>query len=188
MPLRDELTSFCRLHQEFTKDIQPLISALDSGDSLTGRNRWAGHITASGLVVQAGRVLQIFHPYLAMWLYPGGHIDPGESPQQAAQREVLEETGLHCELHSWHQTHAMPFDIDIHGIPANAKRLEPAHLHFDFRYLLQAEPPRDAAERQGEAELRCRWMPTAALPDNPCVRRLKRVFGPRAEAFSMGSE
>jgi 8-oxo-dGTP pyrophosphatase MutT (NUDIX family) len=34
-------------------------------------------------------------PVLAL---PKGHIDPGETPQQAAQREVREETGLEAEL------------------------------------------------------------------------------------------
>jgi 8-oxo-dGTP diphosphatase len=34
------------------------------------------------------------------WQLPGGWIEPGESPQQAAQREVAEETGLKLrELH-----------------------------------------------------------------------------------------
>jgi ADP-ribose pyrophosphatase YjhB (NUDIX family) len=33
-----------------------------------------------------------------MWGLPGGHVDPGESVAQAAQREVLEETGWRIEL------------------------------------------------------------------------------------------
>lgn len=28
---------------------------------------------------------------------PGGHVDPGETPAEAARREVLEETGLRVE-------------------------------------------------------------------------------------------
>jgi 8-oxo-dGTP diphosphatase len=29
-----------------------------------------------------------------LWVFPGGKIDPGESPEETAVRETLEETGL----------------------------------------------------------------------------------------------
>ena len=35
-----------------------------------------------------------------VWALPKGHVDAGETPEQAAQREVLEETGLSVRLHS----------------------------------------------------------------------------------------
>jgi 8-oxo-dGTP pyrophosphatase MutT (NUDIX family) len=33
-----------------------------------------------------------------MWLPPGGHVERGEIPDNAAVREVFEETGLNVEL------------------------------------------------------------------------------------------
>jgi 8-oxo-dGTP pyrophosphatase MutT (NUDIX family) len=41
-----------------------------------------------------GRVLLIKHRRLGLWLPPGGECLPGETPQEAAARELLEETGL----------------------------------------------------------------------------------------------
>jgi 8-oxo-dGTP pyrophosphatase MutT (NUDIX family) len=38
------------------------------------------------------------HPKTGLWLPPGGHVEPGETPDQTAVREVLEETGLSTEL------------------------------------------------------------------------------------------
>jgi 8-oxo-dGTP pyrophosphatase MutT (NUDIX family) len=43
-------------------------------------------------------VLLLFHAKLAMWLPPGGHVDANELPDDAAVREVLEETGVLAEL------------------------------------------------------------------------------------------
>lgn len=37
-------------------------------------------------------------PLAGFWLPPGGHVDPGERPDEAALREVFEETGLRVRL------------------------------------------------------------------------------------------
>ncbi|MDH6521523.1 8-oxo-dGTP diphosphatase [Streptomyces sp. SAI-135] len=42
---------------------------------------------------RAGRVLMVFDRYRRTWELPGGSIEEGESPRQAAARELLEESG-----------------------------------------------------------------------------------------------
>lgn len=54
--------------------------------------------TVAVFVVHEGRVLLHFHSKLGKWLPPGGHIEPNELPDEAALREVAEETGLAVRL------------------------------------------------------------------------------------------
>lgn len=51
-------------------------------------------LTASGCLIHHQRVLLVKHRKLGVWLCPGGHIEPGELPHQAAEREFWEETGI----------------------------------------------------------------------------------------------
>src|ERR1044071_9953236 len=54
--------------------------------------------TATTLVGHEERTLLLLHRKLGKWFPPGGHIDPHELPDQAAIREVREESGLEIEL------------------------------------------------------------------------------------------
>ena len=53
---------------------------------------------AGGVVVRDGAVLVVHRPQYDDWTLPKGKLDPGESWEEAALREVEEETGLTCEL------------------------------------------------------------------------------------------
>ncbi|WSW80255.1 NUDIX hydrolase [Streptomyces sp. NBC_00996] len=53
-----------------------------------------------GVVVDRGQLLLICRAVPEgdlVWALPGGTVEPGETPGQAAVREVLEETGLSVE-------------------------------------------------------------------------------------------
>ncbi|MCC6436388.1 MAG: NUDIX hydrolase [Acidimicrobiales bacterium] len=57
---------------------------------------------AGGVVWRRGdggvRVLLVHRPHRQDWSIPKGRVDPGETIEQTARREVLEETGLDCDL------------------------------------------------------------------------------------------
>jgi 8-oxo-dGTP diphosphatase len=64
---------------------------------------------AGGVVIHDGRLAVVHRPKYDDWSLPKGKLDPGETWEQAALREVEEETGLRCtlgrELEPVHYTH-----------------------------------------------------------------------------------
>ena len=117
-----------------------LIKQFQSRDrQLCSRKNMTGHLTASGLLLHPDgkSVFLIHHNFLKLWLQPGGHLDPGESPSAGALREFIEETGIkQVSLHPWHEQNPFPFDMDTHAIPPNEKKNEGSHFHHDYQYLL----------------------------------------------------
>jgi 8-oxo-dGTP pyrophosphatase MutT (NUDIX family) len=55
-------------------------------------------IVGGCVVVHNGRVLLLKHKKLGVWLYPGGHMEPNETPLDTALRETEEETGMKVRL------------------------------------------------------------------------------------------
>jgi 8-oxo-dGTP pyrophosphatase MutT (NUDIX family) len=98
------------------------------------------HVTASSFVVSSRGVILHLHRKLNIWVQPGGHVDAGETPEVAALRETLEETGLNV-------VHTAPptlFHVDVHPGPRG-------HTHYDLRYILLAQP-NDPTPPPGESQ------------------------------------
>ncbi len=57
-------------------------------------------LCAGGFVVRDGKVLAL-RRWNGVWLSPKGHVEPGETEEEAARREVEEETGLKVTVHGF---------------------------------------------------------------------------------------
>ncbi|ALM09539.1 MAG TPA: nucleoside triphosphate hydrolase [Candidatus Peribacter riflensis] len=114
------------------------------------------HFTASAFVVDShSRTLLLWHKRLKRWMPPGGHVDPGELPEETARRECKEEMGLDVEIIGEEQADVFagnpeegsilkkPIALLLEHIPASKERNEPAHQHMDFVFLAR---PLDEAQ------------------------------------------
>ncbi len=93
------------------------------------------HFTVAIFVVRDGRVLLHCHRKLGMWLPPGGHIERDELPDEAAVREVLEETGVEVELVG-ERREDVEDPVQLHR-PAGVQLedIGPGHQHIDLIYF-----------------------------------------------------
>ncbi|HLH26520.1 MAG TPA: NUDIX domain-containing protein [Chloroflexota bacterium] len=95
--------------------------------------------TVAVFVVHDDRVLLHHHRKLAMWLPPGGHIEPAELPDDAAVREVAEETGVRAVLIG---ERALPLAYPRQLVRPAGIQLEdisPGHQHIDLVYFAVPE-------------------------------------------------
>src|SRR6266508_2838368 len=132
--------------------------------------------TATTFVVHEQRTLLLHHRKLHMWLPPGGHIDPHELPDQAASREVREETGLEIELLT--QSYVLGH---VRVLPQPhcvlLEDIGPGHQHIDLIYFARVSGGNLAhAEREARA---ARWYSWDDLAD-PEIAEDIRELGRRA--------
>lgn len=130
------LEFFAQKHLEQKLTADSIITFISKHADCFARSCTVGHITGSAwLVNPAGdKALLTLHHNLQRWMQTGGHADGDPVPLRVAIREAEEESGIDGI------TAVSPeiYDIDIHLIPARPAKGEPAHYHYDIRYLLRA--------------------------------------------------
>jgi len=89
-------------------------------------------------------------PFSGQWALPGGFVDEGERPIDAARRELAEETGLHFRG-----------ALDLVGVYGDPGR-DPRGWTVSAAYRALLEAPVQVAGSDDAAE--ARWFPLDALP------------------------
>ena len=103
-------------------------------------NKKNKHFTSSALIIKDSKVLLVYHKKLDVWLYPGGHVEEYENPDEALLREVKEETGLDIRIISQKDDRLSDLKMDVCSlnIPyAVLCELVGDHYHNDLIYLCE---------------------------------------------------
>jgi 8-oxo-dGTP pyrophosphatase MutT (NUDIX family) len=159
--------------QEFK---ERMLRFIRENDDCFYRTNLAGHITGSAWVLSPDgtEVLMNHHAFLDMWMQFGGHADGESNIKLVALREAQEESGIE-EIEFVSEE---IFDIDIHEIPFNAKKGEPAHLHYDIRFLLKAKHKNFVISNESK---QLKWMTPEEIKglnlNRSIMRMVEKVFG-----------
>ena len=131
-------------------------------------------VVAAALINARGEVLVQQRPaskaHGSLWEFPGGKIEPGETPEEALIRELYEELGVRVERHE-------PAPLAFATAPAGERHL--LLLLYVVRYWSGELRPSaaDAVAWHHPAALRSLAMPPA---DAPLVEALERITTPTA--------
>lgn len=144
--LRTDVVARNPLDERERESIERFVVALDTLERPLDEDADPTHVTGSAIVVGPRGVVLLKHKRLGIWLQPGGHVDPGEMPWDAALREAREETGLDVSFAGPLDARGVPdlIHVDVH---AGGR----GHTHLDTRYLLdggEADPTPPEGESQ----------------------------------------
>lgn len=109
-------------------------------------NRSQFFVTADAVVIRNGMVLLIkrrpnSRAFPNYWAFPGGHVDHGESTEQAVLRELQEETGVEGRI------------VDLVGVFSKPGR-DPRGPYVTAAYLVEALT---LDHQAGDDAVECAW-------------------------------
>lgn len=174
----EEIKKYKAQNKSEKKSKKKIINFILNNQENTGRKNPEGHLTASAWIVNNERDKVLLHKHLAInkWIQLGGHVEENELVKEAALREAKEESGLN----SFSLLNENIFDIDHHKIPANKNQTE--HIHYDIRYLLEADD-KEALEKSSESK-NLKWLELNEIEEYVSEESVLRMLRKTEELFN----
>ena len=95
------------------------------------------------------KFLLVKHKKMGKWVQPGGHIEENENQEEAALREVQEETGLKVKLIG----ERIPRDCDfILPLAIQKNEVKEDHYHLDFVYVAEVIGENKIVQNEEESD------------------------------------
>ena len=132
-------------------------------------------LTVCACIVRNGKILLVHHSKLDLWLFPGGHIEKDETPDEAVLREAKEEIGMDVDMiknfrekvKGEIEVLATPFYVNLHSVGD--------HNHVGFFYLCKAKGDEVKINHESKG---FRWCSGEELDDgsiNDDVRKIGKL-------------
>ena len=145
------------------------------------KHRRPYHFVAEAYPVHNGKALLVKVGKLGAWLPPGGHLECSvsdgiphyvETPEEAAIREVKEETGLDIEIVGGRCRYRLE-DVEQVPLPEilNLHNIDEEHDHLGFEYfcMVVGDDRRPKPSEEGP----CRWFSIKELSNLSCYEGVK---------------
>ena len=128
-------------------------------------------VAAASIIEREGKVLMVkraIEPGYGLWSIPGGYVDRGEVVEEAAVREVWEETGLKVEIQHMvglFSEHGHPVVVAVFAAREVGGDLKAGVETLDLGFFSLDRLPDLAFPRDGQ--MLARWQEMQALQGSP---------------------
>lgn len=151
--------------------IRFVLDWIESGDEIFRTENPATpkmHLVSYFAVVSMGRdqILLVDHKKAELWLPPGGHVEPGELPQDTVRREAKEELGMEAKF-----LIEQPIFLTVAKTSGNTV----PHTDVSLWYLLQGDPAR-TLNFDAEEFHQIRWFGLEEVPFDRTDSHMKRFI------------